>query len=1694
MKGNRIIPVLMLVLSLFLLFTACKEGPSVKVLTPTIRGSVSVPRNSGLSGSDFYVRVMEGDRSVYTGKANDDGSFSVAGLKEETTYRILVTTSEPGNLSDGTRDLSDSESEQTETSGYGGWLSNVIASIDEQSNVGQVSVKPLGTIKGNVSKTGAEDGYDVMVYIPGTSYMAMTDEEGNFSIFNVPQETYTIRFISNGYMPKMLDEIVLYSANDYENPVTTVSSQVLIKNSGTLIGTVSKIGSEDHSNVIVILSDWEHTYTGSSAEDGSLLISGIIPGTYSATISSSGFITQTVEAITIEAAKNTIINPINLIANGGCIKGSVKMNDSEEKTGVLITSRSSDGKYSYTTSTDNDGNFRISNAFPGTYTLTLSKTGYAIVAMADVLSIAGQETDAGILELSSDYGSVEGYVVDKNGTGIENAIVKVGEISIFTDEEGGFSKTGIPVGNHVVSISKEGFTTWSLVQTITIESSKTTNLGTIKLASIYGSVSGQVIVNDSGSVSGIHVSAVSSDGKNSYSTLTDSDGKYAFANMAKGSYSLTAKQSGYSDSTEYVTVAADNDTSVPTMTLVSKYGSVSGKVTLEDNADSSGVTITLTFSADPSIVKTTVSGADGTYIINNITKAGQYSVTLSKDGYVSNKNNMVSVELGQNQVVNDVSLKSLTSKVLGIARLAETEDCTGISILLKSKDNSVQYDATTDQQGRYVMARVNPGEYTLIVSKAGYISKTVESIVVESSTEKELDVVSLYVGVRSVTGIVKAELLTDHSGSLITATNLSDKEKVYSAISNSSGAYTLAGLVPGEYMIVISHTGYRTLTLSTVDVIEGSTKTIDTVEIEINRGTISGVATLEGRTNSDGIRIELLQGSTVVEAKDTNEAGEYSFYVPQGNYSGIRMTMTDFRTETVSKSIALFADNFVSIDNIELKATANTVYGTADVLTTDDDSNVTVSFDGHEEIPALVTEEDGSFRFDHIPLGNYTIRFQRDNCSDILVPVSVGPSDGIDLNSIVLTPNTASITGKVNLENGSSLAGVLVSVDMGTKTITGYTDASGRYEVGGISVADTYAVTYSKDGWQSGTQHISPKLERIEVREMEEITLVDVTAPVLNSVVINNGANTASDRNVILHFFADESGSGVSKVFISYDEVFDEMTPRYGYMPNLDYELPSGNGEKVIYVKVMDASGNLSNTVSASVTLTDQKKVVFGVLSGDDLHWTEEMSPYLVAGNILIEEDKTLTIDAGVDVQFAGAYYIQVEGILSAMGTSEKNISFYGVDDGVDAWQGINGVADRDSLISYASIEGVAGGLMGYLNISDSQIYASDKGSALNGYHGTIKRSSVYGRVNASNAEFRYSELTVPDSGSITNSLLCVNTMSGDYLSLSDSTLDNNVISSMSLLFNNISSINSTFTNCSLGIKSGMIYKCELNGCTFSSFSYCSIIDSNIIDCGKITTATNRTDIEQISLKGNYWGINNTAELNAVGENANLSFIGDYYDDFNITRMVLSGYKTEAIADAGYKLIEPTVSEYSIGDVGPAGGIVFYDKGYYSDGWRYLEASPSDIGDYRGYIFGYYKKSDNGNIIRSGTAYGIGFGKINTEILVGDMGEAAYTTKDGKTKTENYAARLCDILTYTFNGVIYDDWFLPSIDELNLMYVNLRKAGCTYYITDSYLSSSEKQGLDAGQARYRNFFEYFVEQGNTSRDDELRRVRAVRSF
>jgi hypothetical protein len=183
--------------------------------------------------------------------------------------------------------------------------------------------------------------------------------------------------------------------------------------------------------------------------------------------------------------------------------------------------------------------------------------------------------------------------------------------------------------------------------------------------------------------------------------------------------------------------------------------------------------------------------------------------------------------------------------------------------------------------------------------------------------------------------------------------------------------------------------------------------------------------------------------------------------------------------------------------------------------------------------------------------------------------------------------------------------------------------------------------------------------------------------------------------------------------------------------------------------------------------------------------------------------------------------------------------------------------------------------------------------------------------------------------------------------------------------------------------------------------------------------------------------------------------------------------------------------------VGPSGGYVFYDKGEYSDGWRYLEAAPSDIvlgsSDYT-HIFGCYRATPNGESEPIGTATDIGTGKSNTEALVSKMVNGAYTSYESSTTTTtaDYAAKLCDM--HVAGG--YDDWFLPSKDELDLMYQTLKVQNLGNFTNDGYWSSSEYDGIYAWYQYFLSGWQDFNNSGQNFSDNRSSgfRVRPVRAF
>lgn len=168
---------------------------------------------------------------------------------------------------------------------------------------------------------------------------------------------------------------------------------------------------------------------------------------------------------------------------------------------------------------------------------------------------------------------------------------------------------------------------------------------------------------------------------------------------------------------------------------------------------------------------------------------------------------------------------------------------------------------------------------------------------------------------------------------------------------------------------------------------------------------------------------------------------------------------------------------------------------------------------------------------------------------------------------------------------------------------------------------------------------------------------------------------------------------------------------------------------------------------------------------------------------------------------------------------------------------------------------------------------------------------------------------------------------------------------------------------------------------------------------------------------------------------------------------------------------------YALRDIGPAGGYIFYDKGYYSSGWRYLEAAPVST-EWTEKRWGSY-----GTLI-GGTKRDIGTGQSNTTIIVTWLNNNLDDTLGDVTYKTDRAAYLCDALVH--GG--YSDWFLPSEDENFLMYVNLHLQAVGGFADKIYWSSTENQ---ACYALAHNFYADFL---YNEEKYYAYRVRAVRAF
>jgi hypothetical protein len=184
---------------------------------------------------------------------------------------------------------------------------------DESVTVGDLNLTPVGNIAGRATLAGAATGnLGIMVFIAGTSFSAMTDDAGSYTISEVPAGTgYVLvatSVITGGYdactSSASVSAFTTSSGGDL-----ALQAHVAVQTTGSISGHVTLAGTgAGASGVFVFLQGTSCIAVTDDA--GAYVLKDVAPGTYSLAACKEGYTSPSAVSLTVTAGS---------VADGGTI-------------------------------------------------------------------------------------------------------------------------------------------------------------------------------------------------------------------------------------------------------------------------------------------------------------------------------------------------------------------------------------------------------------------------------------------------------------------------------------------------------------------------------------------------------------------------------------------------------------------------------------------------------------------------------------------------------------------------------------------------------------------------------------------------------------------------------------------------------------------------------------------------------------------------------------------------------------------------------------------------------------------------------------------------------------------------------------------------------------------------------------------------------------------------------------------------------------------------------------------------------------------------------------------------------------------------------------------------------------------------------------------------------------------------------
>jgi GH18 family chitinase len=543
------------------------------------------------------------------------------------------------------------------------------------------------------------------------------------------------------------------------------------------------------------------------------------------------------------------------------------------------------------------GNFAFSNVVSGAnYSVTALKSSYTFtpVALTNITANQSGITIQGTQPLYSISGSVLDGTTAVSGVTI-TATSGANIVIAISNASGAYSIVGLTAGlDYTITASKTGqtFSPASTVYT-TLSSDKVLNF-TQNPPVVYYTISGSVL-DGTTAVSGATITATSATG--TFTAVSTATGSYSITNLpSAGNYTVTIAKTGQTYtpvSTVYSNLNANRVLNFSQDVIVVGANKISGVVKNGSTAvQGAKVELILpwTDNSHPYVNFIAITDAQGKYSFDNAKLVGYTTISSLKLNAWENNDvtylpsNLANFSIPATpQVYNfNTNIATPTYYTISGTVMDGTTPVSGVTVTATSGASILT--AVSDATGAYTVTNLISGsDYTVTAAKTGQTFTPASTVYAAISANKTLNftlnvVTPTYY---TVSGSVM-DGTTPVSGATVTATSTGG---TFTAISNASGAYTIANLPSGaNYTVTIAKAGQTYTPASTVYSNLTANKVLNFTQnvIVVGGNKISGEVK-NGSTPVQGAKVELILPWTdnthgyANFSATTDAQGKYSF-------------------------------------------------------------------------------------------------------------------------------------------------------------------------------------------------------------------------------------------------------------------------------------------------------------------------------------------------------------------------------------------------------------------------------------------------------------------------------------------------------------------------------------------------------------------------------------------------------------------------------------------------------------------------------------------------------------------------------------------------------------------------------------------------------------------------------------------------